>query len=64
MWWLGYSVFLYIGVWQDLKRRRPHAVLAVNVNDRALVLDNQLPWIVPAEALGQYRPFYSVNDVV
>ena len=53
---------LRLVVVQDLKRRRPHAVLAVNVNDRALVLDNQLPWIVPAEALGHYRPFYSVNE--
>ena len=60
---LGFSNSrLRLVVVQDLKRRRPHAVLAVNVNDRALVLDNQLPWIVPAEALGHYRPFYSVNE--
>ncbi len=60
---LGFSNSrLRLVVVQDLKRRRPHAVLAVNVNDRALVLDNQLPWIVPAEALGPYRPFYSVNE--
>ena len=60
---LGFSnSSLRLVVVQDLKRRRPHAVLAVNVNDRALVLDNQLPWIVPAEALRHYRPFYSVNE--
>lgn len=53
---------LRLVVVQDLKRRRPHAVLAVDVDDRALVLDNQLPWIVPAEALAHYRPFYSVNE--
>ncbi|MCZ6609373.1 MAG: transglutaminase-like cysteine peptidase [Alphaproteobacteria bacterium] len=60
---LGFSNSrLRLVVVQDLRRRRPHAVSAVNVNDRALVLDNQLPWIVPAEALGHYRPFYSVNE--
>ncbi|MCH7543691.1 MAG: transglutaminase-like cysteine peptidase [Proteobacteria bacterium] len=60
---LGFSnARLRLVVVQDLKRRRPHAVLAVNVDDRVLVLDNQLPWIVPAEALGHYRPFYSVNE--
>ncbi len=47
---LGFSNSRLRLVVQDLKRRRPHAVLAVNVNDRALVLDNQLPRIVPAEA--------------
>ncbi len=60
---LGFSNSrLRLVVVQDLMRRRPHAVLAVKVNDGVLVLDNQLPWIVPAEALGHYRPFYSVNE--
>ena len=53
---------LRLVVVQDLKRRRPHAILVVNVNDHALVLDNQLPRIVPAETIGHYRPFYSVNE--
>jgi predicted transglutaminase-like cysteine proteinase len=60
---LGFSNSgLRLVVVQDLTRRRPHAVLAVNVNDRALVLDNLLPSILPAEALGHYRPFYSINE--
>ncbi len=47
---------------QDLNRGLPHAVVVVQVDDQALVLDNQLSRVVPAQRLRHYRPLYSVNE--
>tara|TARA_R110000868_G_scaffold32036_8_gene116949 strand:+ start:15157 stop:15837 length:681 start_codon:yes stop_codon:yes gene_type:complete len=51
-----------IVVLQDLNLRVGHAILVVNLNGRALVLDNQVRRVVPAESIRHYRPIYSINE--
>lgn len=51
-----------IVVLNDLNLRIPHAVLVVYMKGRALVLDNQIQLVVPAEAVRHYSPIYSVNE--
>lgn len=51
-----------IVVVDDLNLRVPHAVLVVNVDGRALVLDNQIPQVVPADRIRHYRPVFSINE--
>lgn len=60
---LGFSnEDLRVVVLQDLNLRIPHAVLAVYVNDRAFILDNQIRSVVPSSNIAHYRPVYSVNE--
>lgn len=49
-------------VLQDLNLRVGHAILVVNLNGQALVLDNQVKSVVRAEAIRHYRPIYSINE--
>lgn len=51
-----------IVVVEDLNLRVPHAILVVYVDGRALVLDNQIPQVVPAEVIRHYRPVFSINE--
>jgi predicted transglutaminase-like cysteine proteinase len=51
-----------IVVLQDTNLNVPHAVLVVFLQGRALVLDNQVSGIVPAESIHHYQPFYSINE--
>lgn len=51
-----------IVVLNDLNLRIPHAVLVVYMKGRALVLDNQIQLVVPAEVVRHYSPIYSVNE--
>jgi len=37
-------------------------VLVVFLEGRALVLDNQVSGIVPAESIHHYHPYYSINE--
>jgi predicted transglutaminase-like cysteine proteinase len=53
---------LRIVVLQDLNLRLAHAVLVVYVDGRALVLDNQIASVVPADSIHHYRPIYAVNE--
>ena len=39
-----------------------HAVLVVNVDGEALVLDNMRTGVVPANSVTSYRPYYSINE--
>ncbi len=50
-----------IVVLRDTRRGVDHAVLAVHLDGRVLVLDNVTDAIRPDDALPQYRPYYSVN---
>jgi len=47
---------------RDRARHRMHAVLAVYVRGRALVLDSLYDAIVEAEVIDHYEPVYSINE--
>lgn len=51
-----------IVVLEDLNLRVMHAILVVYMNSRALVLDNRVQQLVPAEIIYHYKPIYSVNE--
>ncbi len=53
---------LRIVVLQDLNLNVPHAVLAVYLNGRTLILDNQISRVVDAATIRHYRPIYSINE--
>ena len=51
-----------IVVLQDRNLRIAHAVLAVYLDGRIWILDNQIRQVVAAERIRHYRPFYSINE--
>lgn len=51
-----------IVVLNDLNLGIAHAILVVYVDGRALVLDNQIKSVVPADSIRHYQPVYSVNE--
>ncbi len=60
---LGFKVEdMRIVVLQDTNLGVPHAVLVVFLEGRALVLDNQVSGIVPANSIHHYHPYYSINE--
>jgi predicted transglutaminase-like cysteine proteinase len=60
---LGFRVEdMRIVVLQDTNLDVPHAVLVVFLGGRALVLDNQVSGIVPADSIHHYHPYYSINE--
>ena len=46
----------------DRARRATHAVLAVYVDGRPLILDNLRNDVVAADLIGDYEPVYSINE--
>jgi predicted transglutaminase-like cysteine proteinase len=60
---LGVSVDdMRIVVLNDLNLRIAHAVLAVYVNGKPYILDNQISKVVPASSIHHYQPVYSINE--
>ena len=60
---LGWSADrLRVVVLQDLNLRLTHAILVVEMDGKALVLDNQIRHVVSAESIHHYRPIYSLNE--
>lgn len=60
---LGFSsAVLRILVLEDMNLKAAHAVLVVYHEGRALILDNQVQSVVPAERIRHYRPIYSINE--
>ncbi len=51
-----------IVVLQDQNLKVAHAILAVYLADRTLVLDNQIPQVVPEQTILHYLPFFSLNE--
>jgi predicted transglutaminase-like cysteine proteinase len=51
-----------IVVLQDLNLQLAHAILVVDVEGEPLVLDNQIPRVMPASAIRHYQPVYAVNE--
>lgn len=53
---------MQMAVVYDRVRRIGHAVLLVAVGAETLVLDNQSPYVLPAERVTAYQAIYSVNE--
>lgn len=51
-----------IVVLQDLNLKVAHAVLAVELDGKTLILDNQIKKVIDADRIRHYRPVYSVNE--
>ncbi len=53
---------LRLVVVQDELRQLAHAVLAVYLDDTAVILDNLTNAVLPHERVAHYAPYYSVNE--
>lgn len=53
---------LRIVVLQDLNLRVAHAILAVYLGDKIMLLDNQISIVVDSKQVRHYSPFYAVNE--
>jgi len=53
---------LRLVVVRDVMRDLAHAVLAVYLEDQVYILDNLTTAVLPQERVGQYVPYYSVNE--
>ena len=51
-----------IVVVQDLNLRVPHAVLAIYMKGKAMLLDNQIAILVDASKIRHYRPIFSLSE--
>lgn len=61
--WLGFpSRSLRLVVVQDTNLRVAHAVLAVYLHGRTLILDNLTQQVVSAKQIVQYVPVYAINQ--
>lgn len=49
-------------VLQDMNLDVPHAVLIVDFEGEALMLDNQISQVIPASRVTHYKPIYSINE--
>lgn len=47
---------------QDLNLKVGHAVLAVYVDDKILILDNQIKQVVDASTIKHYQPVFSIGE--
>jgi len=60
---LGFPVDdMRVVVLNDLNLGVAHAILVVYVKGTALVLDNRISTVIPADAIRHYRPVYSINE--
>ena len=53
---------LRLVVVQDVVRDLAHAVLAVYLDEQVYILDNLTKAVLPQERIGQYVPYYSINE--
>lgn len=51
-----------IVVVQDQNLGVAHGILAVYINDKPYILDNQIKQILPSRKIHHYKPFFSVNE--
>jgi len=56
------SKSMRIVVVQDLNLKVAHAVLAIYVRGKVLVLDNQIKKVVESKTIRHYRPIFSLNE--
>lgn len=53
---------LRVAVVQDLNLKVAHAVLVVRLEDKVLILDNQISQVVEEQVIRHYRPVYSISE--
>ena len=53
---------LRVAIVHDNISRLDHAILLVDVDGEALVLDNQSSLVLPAAAITRYTPYYTINE--
>ena len=53
---------LRVVVLRDRRLGLDHAVTVAYVDGEALMLDNQIPDVVPASGIHHYQPYYSINE--
>jgi predicted transglutaminase-like cysteine proteinase len=53
---------LRVVVLQDVNLGVPHAVLVVQLDGQALLLDNQIKTVIDQSRVRHYRPYYSINE--
>jgi predicted transglutaminase-like cysteine proteinase len=51
-----------VAIVHDNISRLDHAILLVEVDGQALVLDNQASLVLPATAVTRYAPYYAINE--
>jgi predicted transglutaminase-like cysteine proteinase len=56
------SKSMRIVVVQDMNLKIAHAVLAIYVRGKVLVLDNQIKKVVESKTIRHYRPIFSLNE--
>ena len=60
---LGFDVTkMRIVVIQDLNLKIGHAILAVYIDNRILILDNQIKIVADSRKIRHYKPIYSINE--
>jgi predicted transglutaminase-like cysteine proteinase len=47
---------------KDMNLRVGHAILAVYVEDKIFILDNQIKVVVDSRRIHHYKPVYSINE--
>jgi predicted transglutaminase-like cysteine proteinase len=53
---------LRVVVLRDRRLGLDHAVMVAYVDGEALMLDNQIPDVVPVAGIRHYQPYYSINE--
>lgn len=53
---------LRVVVLRDRRLGLDHAVTVAYVDGEALMLDNQIPEVVPVSSIHHYQPYYSINE--
>ena len=53
---------LRVVVLRDRRLSLDHAVMVAYVDGEALMLDNQIPDVVPVAGIRHYQPYYSINE--
>lgn len=51
-----------VAIVQDTSKNRAHAVLIVDTEEGAVVLDNQNKRVVTAQSISHYKPYFSLNQ--
>jgi predicted transglutaminase-like cysteine proteinase len=61
--YLGWPIdSLRVVVLRDLNLQLDHAIVVAYVDNKILVLDNQIHSVVNADSIHHYRPYYSINE--
>lgn len=56
------SNIMRVVILKDLNLKIGHAILAITIDDKTYVLDNQIKRVVPATKIRHYKPIFSLNE--